>query len=93
MKHTPIHTEANKEDAGRVFFRTYIKDAHNNLIAECHDEDEAEHIVKCVNSHDGLILALIDIENESRSGNDYGESLAMIRKYAKQALKAAGETV
>lgn len=37
--------------------------ANSDLIAECPTEQDAAHIVLCVNSHEALVRALEDIRN------------------------------
>lgn len=81
--YTPWTTRPSLGDAVAVL------DADKVCIIPLIKPELGEHIVKCVNAHDGLIEALCTIANRSMmdDGSDF------ILQICKQALKAAGETV
>ena len=65
-----------------------IFDENDICLGEIHKREHAEHIVKCVNSHDALVDAIKKI-NAWAFTNAYPE----IEEICEQALKAAGEAV
>ena len=96
-QHTPTPYYATKQ--GRGIHIQSAKINEDNYVCEVYgtlnDKANAEHIVKCVNSHDALVEALkmlvVHIEKLSEDGNIPNITVGTLEAYrqAKQAAKLA----
>lgn len=96
MKHTPTPWYYDEEKGEvRCEERDYlIANIEPQDITEPEDLFNGEHIVKCVNSHDVLVESLKEIAKGIESSNSSAQFCCdYLSGLAKQALKAAGETV
>ena len=89
MKHTPL-TIYQSHGSYQISAPLCIIDSNDMTIAilDTIDRDDAEHIVKCVNAHDGLIAALkecMDFMPNKGTNIISGQ----VYQRAKETLKAA----
>jgi K+/H+ antiporter YhaU regulatory subunit KhtT len=84
MKHTPLSTHKGIDEV--LIKKPVILHEQGSVIAYCHNDNAAEHIVRCVNSHDALVSALKHLWRNIPFNTHHYRTI-------EQALEAAGERV
>ena len=86
MEHTPTPWKVGASSKVKIFRSddlTMVCECDHSQITFEESESNADHIVRCVNSHDALVAALDKISN-SRKAEAY-ELIAIADKALKQA--------